>query len=200
MDHATGTSQQIEPEEERRLIIAAGRNNDAFRRLYDHYLPRVYAYVGYRIGPTGDVEDVVAEVFLKVSGGLRGFTWRGPGSFAAWLFRIAHNEVARHYRQIGAHAHDVSLETVSETHGGLSTAGTTLETLERTELIKKLLDELPPRKREVILLKFFGDLRNREIAHILNLDERTVASHLSRGLDEMRRLWSKAVVEKERER
>jgi RNA polymerase sigma factor (sigma-70 family) len=50
-----------------------------------------------------------------------------------------------------------------------------------------MLNELPPRQREVILLKYFGNLRNREIGQILELDERTVASHLSRGLGALRR-------------
>jgi RNA polymerase sigma-70 factor, ECF subfamily len=48
---------------------------------------------------------------------------------------------------------------------------------------------LPPRRRDILLLKFFGGLRNQEIARMLNLDERTVASHLSRALDDLRRLY-----------
>jgi RNA polymerase sigma-70 factor (ECF subfamily) len=180
-------NQPLDPRQEQRLVTAATENEDAFRRLYDYYLPRVYAYVGYRVGPVGDVEDVVAEVFAKMSGGLRRFVWRGPGSFSAWLFRIAHNEIAGHYRRMGPHIHDVPLEASPEAHGEHTLAGSTLESAEHAALIRELLNDLPPRQREVILLKYFGNLRNREIGQILELDEHTVASHLSRGLNKLRR-------------
>ncbi len=69
----------LSPEEERVLATAAPAAPDddhAFGRLYDAYLPRIYAYVGYRL-PAEDVEDVVAETFVKMARGLRRFRWRG---------------------------------------------------------------------------------------------------------------------------
>jgi RNA polymerase sigma factor (sigma-70 family) len=52
--------------------------------------------------------------------------------------------------------------------------------------MRALLETLSPRRQEVITLRFFGGLRNKEIAHVLDLDERTIASHLSRGLEDLR--------------
>src|SRR5438309_2277905 len=46
--------------------------------------------------------------------------------------------------------------------------------------LRGLLDTLSPRRQEVITLRFFGGLQNSEIAEVLGLDERTVASHLCR--------------------
>jgi RNA polymerase sigma factor (sigma-70 family) len=51
--------------------------------------------------------------------------------------------------------------------------------------MRALIATLSPRRQEIITLKFFGGLRNGEIADILELDERTVASHLSRGLRDL---------------
>ena len=51
--------------------------------------------------------------------------------------------------------------------------------------LRRLVEELPPRRREVISLKYFGGLQNREIAAVLGLDERTVASNLSRALNDL---------------
>jgi RNA polymerase sigma factor (sigma-70 family) len=45
---------------------------------------------------------------------------------------------------------------------------------------------LGPRKQEVILLRYFGGLQNNEIASVLELDERTISSYLSRALGELR--------------
>ena len=51
--------------------------------------------------------------------------------------------------------------------------------------MRKLIETLSPRRKETILLKYFAGLRNQEIAHLLSLDERTVASHISRGLADL---------------
>jgi RNA polymerase sigma factor (sigma-70 family) len=54
--------------------------------------------------------------------------------------------------------------------------------------IRQMIALLPIKRQEVVILKFFGGLRNKEIAAVLDLDERTVASHLSRALTDLKRL------------
>jgi DNA-directed RNA polymerase specialized sigma24 family protein len=44
---------------------------------------------------------------------------------------------------------------------------------------------LSPRRQEVVTLRFYGGLRNREIARVLGLDERTVAAHLCRAIQDL---------------
>jgi RNA polymerase sigma-70 factor (ECF subfamily) len=58
-----------------------------------------------------------------------------------------------------------------------------------------MIASLSPRRRDIVTLRFFGGLRNREIAAILNLDERSVASHLSRALDDLRRKYDTEKVQ-----
>ena len=55
--------------------------------------------------------------------------------------------------------------------------------------MRRLVAALPPRRQEVIRLRFFGGLSSREIAAILDLDERTVASNLSRALVDLQYHW-----------
>jgi RNA polymerase sigma-70 factor (ECF subfamily) len=192
----------MKPEQERRRIQQARADPRAFVDLYDHYFPRVHAYVRYRVQGQQDAEDIISEVFLKAMRMLSGFKWRHENSFAAWIFRIAHNLVVDYYRQHGR----VETLDVRDTMGKPGSDGSSKilfglksralqpeEALTQRETFRQmqaLIETLSPRRQEVITLRFFGGLRNKEIAHVLNLDERTIASHLSRGLRDLRDRYS----------
>jgi RNA polymerase sigma-70 factor (ECF subfamily) len=179
------------PEQEYSYIQQAQKDPRTFVHLYDAYFPRVHAYVRYRVHNFQDAEDIIAEVFLKAIRGLRGFKWRNRHSFAAWLFRTAHNLIVDYYRRNERVA--IALDPKTRAPEGLggrrSHALLPEEALTQQETfqhMRDLITTLSPRRQEVITLKFFGGLRNKEIADILDLDERTVASHLSRGLQDLR--------------
>lgn len=177
------------------LIEQVQKQHDvrAFRELYRAYFARIYGYVAYRVSRPQDREDVVADVFLKALESLHRFSYRGEGSFAAWLFRIAHNQIATFYRQ--TRHETLELEEVGELESENAPPERFLLQKETHARLHEFLRQLPPRRQEIITLRFFGGLRNQEIAAILNLDERTVASHLSRGLQDLQALFQKELVE-----
>ncbi len=191
---------------ERACVDAAGRDPAAFEYLYNRYFPRVYAYVYGRVGTVHDSEDLVSDIFFRAMDALgRGqFTSKHEGSFAAWLFRIAHNAVASHYRQQGREA-DASILDGQSTLPLDAMRGVEEDNLpeatfiraEESARLRSLLALVPPRRQEIVTLKFFGGLRNREIAQALGLDERTVASQLCRALDDLQRLYEQATQEKQ---
>ena len=171
-------------------LEAARSDPRAFERLYDAYFQRVYAYVRSRVSSRQDAEDIVSGVFLRAVEAVRGgrFEWRHAGSFSGWLFRIARNSIADHYRHAprtpSLPLHGVpALDTVSPPPGD------DLLHREQTAELHRLVGSLSPRRQEVITLKFYGGLRNSEIASVLGLDERSVASHLCRALDDLRRSY-----------
>jgi RNA polymerase sigma-70 factor (ECF subfamily) len=176
------------PEQERQYIQQARRDPRAFAPIYDHYFPRVHAYVCYRVHDAQNAEDIVADTFLRAIGNLKRFRWRTGHSFAAWLFRIAHNLVVDHYRE----HRRVVLPLVSE--NGLAEPASeaplpeeALAQQEAFEQVRTLVATLSPRRQEIVTLRFYGGLRNREIARVLGLDERTVAAHLCRALQDLER-------------
>ena len=59
-------SEPLRADEELALIAELPENSEAFRTLYRHYFPRVYAYVAYRVGRQQDAEDITADIFLRV--------------------------------------------------------------------------------------------------------------------------------------
>lgn len=179
----------VDPGREREWVEQARRDPQAFKQLYHRYFPRVYAYVSYRVGRVQDAEDLVAETFLRVMEGLGRFEWRHDASFAAWLFRIAHNLVSDFHRQGRQHGAPVPLEDLPDLQASVLLPEDAVLQKEKFAHLRQLIGTLSPRRQEVVTLKFFGGLRNQEIAQVLDLDERTVASHLCRGLDDLHRRY-----------
>jgi RNA polymerase sigma-70 factor (ECF subfamily) len=176
------------PEQEHLFIQQVPHDPQAFKPIYEQYFPRVHAYIRYRVSNSQDAEDIVSDVFFKAIRELGRFKWRGDGSFAGWLFRIAHNLIVDYFRK-NKHAGQPSTSNDNLVAlSGHSPLPEEIVTQQETfQQMRALIALLSPRRQEIITLRFFGGLRNLEIARILRLDERTVAAHLSRGLQDLRR-------------
>jgi len=172
---------------ERTLVEEAKKDPKAFSALYSLYLQRIYSYVSWRVGGRPDVEDLVSDIFVKVLGRLSTFKWKRNASFSSWVFRIAHNAVIDYYRGRTKRNLD-NIDDLPEipAHGSLP------DTLaERRQLFRLAFDEiqnLPDRQAEIITMRFFGEMKNKEIAIALNIEEKSVSSSLYRGL---RRLYDR---------
>jgi RNA polymerase sigma-70 factor (ECF subfamily) len=151
-----------------------------------------------------DVEEVCQEVFLSVIRNLDSF--HGGSQFQTWLFRIAANK-ARDYRQRqhaakrGGGQTPVSLQAEDPESGlTLDPPGTTpapdigLMNAEQAALVHQALDQLGEPCREIIDLRYFGDLSYDEISRSLNLNPKTVSSRLSKCLDQLEVIARKIFV------
>ena len=163
----------VTPDLERTTVdCARAGDQQALADLYDWYMPRVYRYVVARIGNTAEAEDLTEEVFLKMLGAISGFRWREV-PFSSWLFRIAHNCIATHYRrnaQRGGVTAELSEDMVDGRHD-LATAveeRITLEEVRRASLL------LPEAQREVIALRFAVGLSIADTAKALGKREGNV--------------------------
>ena len=182
----------LSPDEERKLIEELPEQPEGFRQLYRCYFPRVYAYTAARIGNHADTEDLVADVFVKIVEALDRFEYRGSGSFAAWVFRIAYNTVQQFYRQRQSLVSFDALTRVADYDH--SKPESIYLNKERSTLVHAMLETLSPRRQEILTMRYFGGLRNMEIAEVLGLNEKTVASHISRGLEDLQKKYRKQDV------
>lgn len=171
------------------LVEEAKRNPSAFKQLYPRFVNQIYAYVAYRVGRKQDTEDLVSETFLRALEKIKKFEFRGEGSFKAWLFQIAHYVVLEHYR---GRSTTVDIDDIPLIRHDPFEDQLILK--ERFIQVQQHLQSLPSRQQEVILLKYFGGLRNQEIATLLDLNERTISSYLSRGLDTLEKLLNDVEV------
>jgi RNA polymerase sigma-70 factor (ECF subfamily) len=171
-------------EEEAALVAQIRHDPDAIRLLYRRYVQRVFAYVAYRVSSRQDAEDLTSEIFLKVVESMDRFEYRGSGSLSGWVFRIAYTTVQQFYR-VGQRWDVTALDDLPEVQSDTLPPDEALASKERFTRLHDAIATLPARRQEVVTLRFFGGLRNQEIAHIMGLDERTVASHLSRALEDL---------------
>lgn len=170
----------IRQNEEELVRLSQAGDESAFRQLYRIFLPKVYGYIASRIEHRQDAEDITSRVFSKVVEHVQRFKSRGEGSFSAWVFTIARNELNQAYRQ-------KSPETWFDRDEVIYPAfESDLQQKEMFRQVQKAMSSLSERQAEVIRLRFFAGLRNKEIAALLNLDERTIAAHISRAVENLR--------------
>jgi RNA polymerase sigma factor (sigma-70 family) len=150
-------------QEEERGLVEAARAGDqaAFRQLYDHYLPLVYARVCALV-PRSDAEDVTQEVILSVARSIGSF--QGRCAFITWVNSIVKRRVADYYRRSSRQVPQVPLA-----QGGDALAGNDLESLEEELVVKQVLQSLPGQQREVILLRLVEELPFKEVASRLGI-------------------------------
>jgi RNA polymerase sigma-70 factor (ECF subfamily) len=181
------------------LIVALGRNirpgfasypltkglrvgqTEEYADLYRQYLPRILNYIRLRVDGEDLAQDLTAEVFERAVS--RQHTLRRREAFAAWLFRIARNTVAGHYRRRRA---TVPLDQAAEQPA--TNPSPTEEMMRREELARltTALATLSEREQEIIRLRFGAELGNKEIAGILRLRAGHVAVILYRALRKLR--------------
>ncbi|MBU0976136.1 MAG: sigma-70 family RNA polymerase sigma factor [Patescibacteria group bacterium] len=162
--------------QEKQLVEKAKESLEAFDRLYEHYLPRIYGYVLNRSRNREVAEDVTSQTFIKAMTKIKSFRYQGY-SFGAWLYRIAHNTMIDFFRKNPDIKVAEADEVESEDRADLSA-----ERLERQRIIIEALRRLPRQYQEVLSLKFFEDLENEEIADILGCKKETLAVKLHRSL------------------
>jgi len=179
------------------LVLDAKKDKNAFRELYRIFFPRIFAYAAYRVGKRQDAEDLVSDTFEKALHRIADFEYRGQGSFSAWLFQIIRNEVNNYFRRNHLDLESISIEDLPDITAGAQLPNDVLLLKEQFLRLRTLIGTLPSRRQEVILLKYYGGMRNQEIALVLDLDERTIASHLSRGLQDLQEMMMEEVLQNE---
>ncbi|MEO5953600.1 MAG: RNA polymerase sigma factor [Chloroflexia bacterium] len=176
-------------------LLAAGGDMEAFIRLYHGHLTPIYRYVYARLGDRPEAEDVTQQVFERTWSSLRGYRAVAGASFRSWLFTLARRTLFDHFRK-GSHiANHVALDSVADEL--LDPAPGPEEAAlisDQVRAVLRVINELPDEAREVITLRFMGDLSYREIALTMDKTEAAVKMAAYRALDMIRRKRSNGDV------
>jgi RNA polymerase sigma factor (sigma-70 family) len=163
---------------------------DLAEHFQQHY-PHIYNYLRYRVNAVEDVEDLISTIFELAFKKRRQYD-PTKGTFSAWLFRIAHNELVSHYRKRTSRS---AWETETEIPADLMTSEPSPEAqvIHKEAMVQLLrsLERLSERDQEIISLKFAGRLRNKEIGQIMDMKEKTVSVILLRAVRRLRQEMEK---------
>jgi RNA polymerase sigma-70 factor (ECF subfamily) len=164
-------------------VRAAQHDPGAFSVLYRRYLDDVYSYAFYELGDHHDAEDATERVFMAALRALPAFRDAGA-SFRAWLFRIARNTLANTHRDRRRRPVSPLDEAPEPSAPDADPAGLVVRA-DEVRRVRRLLDELPEDRRQVVLLRFVDGLSSREIAVVLDRSEGAVRVLLHRALRDL---------------
>jgi RNA polymerase sigma-70 factor (ECF subfamily) len=175
----------------------------AYQELVRRFQKKVFRVITTYLRNQDDAMEVLQDTFLKVYTSRS--TWENRFTFAGWVYRIAINASIDRYRRSDRNR-NASLEDVMEAHLKRSATAAPerdpldrLRDRERRRMLEAAVRRLPQRQREVVALRFFGEMRLEEIAAALHCPLGTVKSNLHKaviGLKEML-LGQKGVLEYE---
>ena len=182
------------------LIELAKSDKEAFGKIYERYVDKIYKYIYYRVGNQHDAEDLTSRVFFRALANVESYEDRGV-PFQAWLYRIAHNLVANHHRDKGRRKiiplEDYITSSMFTTLDGPERAA---EDAEDREQLIAAIRRLPEDRQQLLLLKFVDRMSNAEIGDIMGRTEGAIKSLYHRTLtalrDDLRSAMNNSVVDR----
>ena len=161
--------------------VTAG-DRDAFRRIVERETPPVFRTCYRILGRLDEAEDVTQETFVTAYRAID--TYRGEGSLGAWLARIA---ARQSLRQVAQRPPVTPLDPIvhDRADGAPDPLGVALATEQEAE-VRGAVVALPEPYREIVALRFFGELSLSEIAAVTDRPLSTVKTQLRRGLARLR--------------
>jgi RNA polymerase sigma-70 factor (ECF subfamily) len=166
------------------LAYAAGRPA-AFEQLYARHRTRLYRFLLRQLRDGALADDLFQDIWQRVIAARAG--WTPDASFSSWLYRIAHNRIADHWR--AQQYRPPAPENADERTARIPDPDTperTLSEFEQRRGMQLALDELPDEQREVILLRLEQELTLEEIGAITGVGRETVKSRLRYAMDKLR--------------
>jgi RNA polymerase sigma-70 factor (ECF subfamily) len=170
----------LENEADERLLVEAAQHDRArFAELYERNFERVYAFILRRVQKRSQAEDLTAEVFHQALKNFDRYEWRGV-PFAAWLLRIARNEVVDHLQQ-SSREQDLREQERGEDSREMAA-------VEQRATLFAMVRSLPSDQQTVIRMRFAEEKSIREIAEALGRTEGAVKQLQFRALEKLRGL------------
>jgi RNA polymerase sigma-70 factor (ECF subfamily) len=155
------------------------------------YARHILRYLYVRTQEPEGAQDLTQEVFVRVIKGISGFEYRGEKSFLGWLYTIASNVLIGQARrkQPVATPLDEGLEIV-DPHGQEA-----VHVIFDRVALKQAINQLTVDQQNVLMLKFFADMTNQEIAQTIGRSEGAVKALQHRAISALQQILEREAQE-----
>ncbi len=156
----------------------------AFEQIVYRYKEPLVNFIYHFVGNRIDAEDVVQETFLRVF--KKKNLYRSVAKFSTWIYTIASNlaktELRRRRRRRILSLSQMGYEDKDyELPDHFSSPDKTIERKTKEQIIRKEIEALPVKFKEVVVLRDIQEFSYEEISQILNIPLGTVKSRVNRG-------------------
>lgn len=156
-----------------------------FENIYEACFKKVYNFVAYRINNHHDTDELVSQIFEKVITKYDAYDdSRSP--VEAWVIGIAKNVVNDYFRKRKRRVFE-SLDTVREFVTGYGRPDDIAVKNEENEALIRALCKLSDKERTIVSMKYAAELKNKDIAKIMNLSESNIGVILYRSIAKIRK-------------
>jgi RNA polymerase sigma-70 factor (ECF subfamily) len=153
--------------------------------LFEKYHVQLFNFFLRLTGNRGASEDLVQDVFLRIL--KYRTTYRGQSKFTVWLYQIARNA---HIDYLRKRKGELSLD--DQWDEVVESEPTPLDQLERGQdvrLLREALARLPLKKREVLVLSRYQDMKYKDIAELFGCQIGTVKAHVHRAIKDLGKIY-----------
>ena len=160
-------------------------NEKAFEELLSRHKQRIYTSIYLFVKDQAKAEDIFQDVFIKIVDTLRKGKYNDEGKFLEWALRISYNMCVDNFRR------SKRRPTVSPTEtfdifdileNQEDNAEETIMKSQTHERIRKLVDQLPPEQREVVILRHYADMSFKEISQLTRVSINTALGRMRYAL------------------
>ncbi len=159
---------------------------EAFTQIYEAYYKRVFKYICYRIDDQSMAEEICSQIFERIMIKYPSFSGNDK-SFESWLFTIAKNTLNDYYRKKQRIFH-FPLDYIMDKIAPKSSPDEYILTEENNAYLLQALKHLNERERALVSLKYGAELKNTEIAQLMDLSESNVSVILCRSLKKLKKI------------
>ncbi|HEX8974673.1 MAG TPA: RNA polymerase sigma factor [Patescibacteria group bacterium] len=165
------------------VLALVSENEEFFGLLIRRYENRMLGYVRKITGgSTETAEDIVQNIFIKAYVNI--YSFNKEQKFSSWLYGIAHNECIDYWRKNKKHSGVISLDTSEEIMAALKSEDDLFLGAQQqwdAQIIRRALDGVPNKYKEVLILRFLEDRSYEDIAQILKKPVSTVGTLVRRA-------------------
>lgn len=157
-----------------RKLLNTKTREKSFSHLLDMYQERLYWQIRKLVVTHENANDVLQNTFVRIYKGLPNF--KQQSSLHTWMYRIAYNESVR-FLESQQKKQTASIDAINSKHledlyGDVFFDGDQIQ-----KKLQKLLLQLPEKQRHIFQMKYYDDLKFREIAEIINIPENTIKTN-----------------------